>query len=94
MPKPAAPKPSRPAAKTSKRVAKADPAQKSQILTEFIAEAMNCTAFGLMVGIPALFAHLFLSNVVKKITDELDMHSVRLENLLINRGKGAVEDSE
>jgi biopolymer transport protein ExbB len=75
-------------------VAKADPAQKSQILTEFIAEAMNCTAFGLMVGIPALFAHLFLSNMVKKITDELDMHSVRLENLLINRGKGGLEGAE
>lgn len=75
-------------------VAKADPAQKSQILTEFIAEAMNCTAFGLMVGIPALFAHLFLSNMVKKITDELDMHSVRLENLLITRGKGGLESGE
>jgi len=75
-------------------VAKADPAQKSQILTEFIAEAMNCTAFGLMIGIPALFAHLFLTGRVKKITDELDMYSVKLENLLITRGKGGLEGGE
>jgi biopolymer transport protein ExbB/TolQ len=46
-----------------------------------------------MVGIPSLFAHLFLSGMVKKITDEIDMYSVRLENLLINRGKG-VETGE
>jgi len=75
-------------------VAKADPAQKSQILTEFISEAMNCTAFGLMVGIPALFAHLFLTGFVKKITDEIDMYSVKLENLLITRGKGGFDGSE
>lgn len=74
-------------------VAKADPALKSQILTEFIAEAMNCTAFGLMVGIPALFAHMFLAGMVKKITDEIDMYSVKLENLLITRGKGALEST-
>ena len=74
-------------------VAKADPAQKSQILTEFISEAMNCTAFGLMVGIPALFAHMFLAGMIKKITDELDMYSVKLENLLITRGKGGLDGS-
>lgn len=72
-------------------VAKADPAQKSQILTEFIAEAMNCTAFGLMVGIPALFAHMYLAGSIKKITDEIDMYSVKLENLLITRGKGGLD---
>jgi hypothetical protein len=32
--------------------------------------------------------------MVKKITDELDMHSVRLENVLINRGKGTLESGE
>jgi biopolymer transport protein ExbB len=75
-------------------VAKADPAQKSQILTEFIAEAMNCTAFGLMVGIPGLFAHMYLAGSIKKITDELDMYSVKLENLLITRGKGGLETTQ
>jgi biopolymer transport protein ExbB/TolQ len=47
-----------------------------------------------MIGIPALFAHLFLSGMVKKITDELDMYSVKLENLLITRGKGGIEGGE
>jgi biopolymer transport protein ExbB len=75
-------------------VAKADPATKSQVLTEFIAEAMNCTAFGLMVGIPTLFIHLFLAGMIKKITDEIDMYSVKLENLLINRGKGTIDTAE
>ena len=73
-------------------VAEAPADQKSAILTKSIAVAMNCTAFGLMVGIPALFTHMVLAGIVKKIIDEIDMYSVKLENLLITRGKGGTPE--
>ncbi len=75
-------------------VATASAADKASILTGAIAEAMNCTAFGLVVGIPTLFMHLVLSGMQKKIIDEIDFYSVKLENLLISRGKGGLEGGE
>jgi biopolymer transport protein ExbB/TolQ len=54
-----------------------------------IAIAMNTTAFGLIVAIPCIAAHVFLTNVTKKIIDEIDQHSVKLENLLISRASGS-----
>lgn len=73
-------------------VANAPADQKSALLTKFIAIAMNTTAFGLMVAIPGIFIHMLLTGVTKKIVDEIDMYSVKLENLLITRGKsGTVE---
>jgi biopolymer transport protein ExbB/TolQ len=68
-------------------VGEASAEEKSAILTKSISVAMNCTAFGLMVGIPALFTHMMLAGITKKIIDEIDMYSVKLENLLITRGK-------
>ena len=46
---------------------------------------MNTTAFGLIVAIPCMICHLILSGVTKKIIDEIDLYSVKLENLLISR---------
>ena len=43
-----------------------------------IAIAMNTTAFGLIVAIPCIAAHVFLTNVTKKIIDEIDQYSVKL----------------
>ena len=71
---------------------KATPENRQRLLARGIALAMNTTAFGLIVAIPTLTAHLILSGTTKKILDEIDMYSVKLENLLISRGKGgAVE---
>lgn len=71
---------------------KATPENRQRLLAKGIALAMNTTAFGLIVAIPTLIAHLILSGTTKKILDEIDMYSVKLENLLISRGKGgAVE---
>jgi biopolymer transport protein ExbB/TolQ len=70
----------------------ATPENRQRLLAKGIALAMNTTAFGLVVAIPTLIAHLILSGTTKKILDEIDMYSVKLENLLISRGKGgAVE---
>ena len=70
-------------------VANAPPDQKTQFLTQAISIAMNTTAFGLMVAIPTLIGYVFLNNVTKKIIDEIDQYSVKLQNLLVSRGKGA-----
>lgn len=78
-------------------VADAPPDQKSVLLTKAISVAMNCTAFGLIVAIPAMFFQLLLGGNVKKILDDVDSASLRLENQLIarrtreravNRGQG------
>jgi biopolymer transport protein ExbB/TolQ len=70
-------------------VAKAPPDQKTTMLTAAIAIAMNTTVFGLIVAIPTIAAYVFLNNTVKKIIDEIDQYSVKLQNLLVSRGKGA-----
>ena len=69
-------------------VAKLPPDKRAEALTASIAIAMNTTAFGLIVAIPTLVAHLILSNTTKKILDEIDQYSVKIENLLISRSKG------
>lgn len=66
----------------------ATPENRQRMLSRGIALAMNTTAFGLIVAIPSMVAHLVLSGVTKKILDEIDMYSVKLENLLVTRGKG------
>ncbi|MBI5529168.1 MAG: MotA/TolQ/ExbB proton channel family protein [Deltaproteobacteria bacterium] len=71
-------------------IALAAPDQKAVILSRGIAEAMNNTAFGLSIAVCCILAHLFLSNVTRKIIDELDQYSVKLENMLAARNKGDV----
>ncbi|MSP72694.1 MAG: MotA/TolQ/ExbB proton channel family protein [Myxococcales bacterium] len=69
-------------------VAKADAATKSTLLASGISEAMNCTAFGLIVAIPALLAYAALQSRTQKCVDEINEGSVRIVNLiLLNREK-------
>ncbi|MBH24461.1 MAG: transporter [Myxococcales bacterium] len=72
----------------------ATPDTRQELLSQGIALAMNTTAFGLIVAIPCMVAHLFLSGMTKKIIDEIDQYSVKLENLLVSRGKGGVNPLE
>jgi biopolymer transport protein ExbB/TolQ len=72
----------------------AEPENRQRLLAEGISLAMNTTAFGLIVAIPTLLAHLILSGMVKKILDEIDQYSVKLENLLVTRGKGGTNPLE
>jgi biopolymer transport protein ExbB/TolQ len=65
-----------------------DPEAQSKALVNGISVAMNTTAFGLMVAIPCLLSHVFLSSTTKKILDEIEYSSVKLENLLITRLQG------
>ena len=69
-------------------VANADASEKATKLAEGISEAMNCTAFGLIVAIPALLAYAALQSRTQKCVDEINEGSVRIVNLiLLNREK-------
>ncbi|MFH1437713.1 MAG: MotA/TolQ/ExbB proton channel family protein [Pseudomonadota bacterium] len=63
----------------------AQPEQKAALLARGIALAMATTAFGLIVAIPSLAFYLIFASLTKKITDDIDMYSLKLENLLIAR---------
>lgn len=65
------------------------PELKASVLAAGVAEAMYTTAFGLSIAVVCMFGHLFLTNMTKKIVDEIDQYSVKLENLLVSRGKGS-----
>ena len=68
---------------------KIPPELRQSMLADGISVAMNTTAFGLIVAIPCLGAQVFLTAVTKKIIDEIDQYSVKLENLLISRLHGS-----
>ena len=59
--------------------------QRSQALAKGISIAINTTGMGLMVAIPLLAAQVFIQNLAKKISDEVDLYAVKLENLLAAR---------
>jgi biopolymer transport protein ExbB len=66
-------------------VADAPADQRSTALARGIGIAMNTTGFGLEVAIPLLAAHVFIAGLAKKISEEIDLYSVKLENLLAAR---------
>lgn len=68
-------------------VAEAPADQKSILLTKSIAVAMNTTAFGLLIAIPVTMVYILLIGTTKKITDEIDVYSLKLENALRSRKK-------
>lgn len=69
------------------------PEERTKLLAKGISIAMNTTAFGLIVAIPCIGAQVFLSAVTKKIIDEIDHYSVKLENLLISRLHGGATEN-
>jgi biopolymer transport protein ExbB len=70
------------------------PDQRQKVLGSKIGLAMNTTAFGLIVAIPCMLAHILLAGVTKKIIEEIDLYSVKLENLLITRLRGGSGSGE
>lgn len=65
----------------------ATPEQRATLLGAGIAEALFNTAFGLMIAVVCIFAHMILSGVAKGILSEIDYSASRLENLLMMRGE-------
>ncbi len=65
-----------------------DPSQKARILAEGISEAMNCTAFGLIVAIIGLIGYAVLNGKTQALEDDINESSVQVLNLVVhNRQK-------
>lgn len=63
-------------------VANANPAEKAELLSASISIAMNTTAFGLIVAIPLLAFHSFLSTKTGRLIDTIEMAAVKCANIL------------
>lgn len=65
-------------------VASADPASKATMLALGISEAMNCTAFGLIVAITGLLGFAVLNGKTQSIEDDINEATVQVMNLIVN----------
>lgn len=75
-------------------VALAEASQRQAILSNGISEALNCTAFGLIVAISTMICFSWLSARAGTIIEEVDEYSVKLIDLLSARKyKHSTEDS-
>ncbi len=59
-------------------VATASPMDRATLLSKGISEAMNCTAFGLIVAVPALVAFAIYQNRTDKIVTEMTNHTTEI----------------
>lgn len=62
-------------------VANADPAEKADMLSASISVAMNTTAFGLMSAIPLLLLFAFINAMTSKLSDSMEMATVKFLNI-------------
>jgi biopolymer transport protein ExbB/TolQ len=62
-----------------------DAAQKSELLASGVATAMNSTFLGLSVAITSIVIYAFLKSKTQRIIDEIDKHSLRVVNVLVER---------
>ena len=69
-------------------VANVSPSEKAGLLANSISEAMNCTAFGLIVAIPLLAVYGFLTSWAQTVVDDIHEASVSTLNFVLsNRDK-------
>ncbi len=76
-------------------VANTDPATKAALLTKGISEAMNCTAFGLIVAVPAVLIYSVLQNRAQTLIDDINEISIRIFNFILsNRERFGLSQSK
>ena len=63
-------------------VATANPAEKANLLSASISEAMNCTAFGLGTAVPLLFLHALLTSRTQHLVESLETAAIKYLNVL------------
>lgn len=63
----------------------ADPTEKADLLSAGISEAMNCTAFGLMVAIPSLMIHAYLQSRTTALVDGLEGVCAKFVSMVCGR---------
>jgi biopolymer transport protein ExbB/TolQ len=69
-------------------VANVAPAEKATLLSNAIGEALNCTAFGLLVAIPLLGSYGWINSWSQKLVDDIHESSVATLNFILsNRDK-------
>src|SRR5260370_36779329 len=68
-------------------VATVNPAEKANLLSASISEAMNCTPFGLVTAVPILFPHPFLHPNPPHLTYTPHTPSVKFLHSLANRAR-------
>ena len=69
-------------------VSKADPAEKADLLSRGISEALNCTAFGLLTAIVAITAYGYFQVRIERTINDMVESSMNLMNLVVsNRDK-------
>ena len=68
-------------------VAHAEAAQRAQLLSAGISEAMWNTALGLGIAVLCMIFHLYLHGAAKKIKQDMELSTMKLENLLLNKGQ-------
>jgi len=66
-------------------VATVNPAEKANLLSASISEAMNCTAFGLLTAVPFVFIHAFLQTRTIELINSLEMAAVKFLNAITER---------
>jgi biopolymer transport protein ExbB/TolQ len=73
---------------TFRSLGAATPEMKQMMLSRGISEAMNNTAFGLIIAVLCIIGHLMLSSKAKAMVEELEVNGLKLENMLARRGAG------
>jgi biopolymer transport protein ExbB/TolQ len=68
--------------------------QKQVLLSDGISKAMNNTAFALSIAVICIVFHLVLTSQAKGMVENMELHALKLENLLSRRGGGADTDYE
>lgn len=63
-------------------VAYANPSEKAALLAQGISEAMNCTAYGLIVAIPALVMYAVLQSRAGALAEDLNQSALKAFNWL------------
>jgi biopolymer transport protein ExbB len=79
--------------KAFKAIGFAAPEQKQALLTNGISEAMNNTAFGLFIAVTCITAHLLIGSQAKKIVEDIELNSLKLENMLSRRAGGEMPEA-
>lgn len=73
-------------------VATANPAEKANLLAASISEAMNCTAFGLMIAVPVLFIHAFLQTKTGELISSLETAAMKFLTLVADRQSARMQN--
>lgn len=68
--------------KSFSAVSEATPVEKAALLSSGISEAMNTTAYGLIMAIPALIMFAVLTNRAQRLADDLNQSALKVYNWL------------